>query len=141
MDYTTITKTQKECIEKLQKIVRPNEKEPKILRTYPNGVEEELYSDKKLKEFWINLNKDYTKEWVRAFEQALLGFEIGIPWYKEYRKWEGPCPFCRIDPDMIDFCLAQRKIQMVDKWKSLAWSTLWSSLGGVIASYLFKLLG
>ena len=140
MDYTTITKTQKERIEKLQKIARPCKSESKIHRTYPDGREEEIYSNKKLNEFWINLNENYTKEWVMTFEQILNGFEMGIPWYEKEEKHVGPCPFCRIDPDMIDFCLAQRKIQIADKWKSLIWNTLWSSFGGVIASYLFKLL-
>lgn len=136
MDYTIITKTQVRCIEKLQKIARPSENEPKILTTYPNGKQEVSCSIQGLNDFWNELINNYTKEWVMTFEQVLYGFKIGVPWYKKDEIHTGLCPFCRINPDMIDFCLSQRKIQIIDKWKNL----VWSSFGGVIASGLFKLL-
>lgn len=140
MDYTTITKAQLKEIKKLKDILRKKKETPVITATLPNGTQYITYVTNDVNNFWENLVKNYGEGWVRVFNQTLVGFEMAIPWYKEYQTWKSSCPFCRIDPDIIDFCLAQRKIQIVDKRKSLAWSTLWSSLGGVIASYLFKLL-
>lgn len=138
MDYTTITKDQLKEIEKLKYILREKKERPAISTTLPNGVSYVTYTTDDIDNFWRGLVKNYSEDWVRLFNQTLLGFGMAIPWYKKYQTWKNLCPFCRIDPDMIDFCLSQRVVQTKNGYKTLAWSTFWSSIGGVIASLLFK---
>lgn len=140
MDYTTITKAQLKEIKKLKDILRKREKTPVITTTLPNGTQYVTYITKDVNVFWDDLIKIYGEEWVRVFNQTLLGFGMAIPWYKKYQTWQGVCPFCRIDPDMIDFCLSQRTTQRKDKRNVIIVSTIASSFGGFVISKLLEFL-
>lgn len=140
MDYTTITKEQLKEIKKLKDILREKKKRPVITTTLPNGTQYITYITKDVNNFWEELIKKYGEEWVRTFNQTLVGFEMAIPWYKKHQTWQGACPFCRIDPDMIDFCLIQRDAQIKDKRRVIIVSTIASSLGGYIISEIAKFL-
>lgn len=140
MDYTTITKNQLKEIKKLKDILREKKKLPVITTTLPNGTQYVTYITKDVNIFWEDLIKIYGEEWVRVFNQTLVGFGMAIPWYKKHKAWQGACPFCRIDPDMIDFCLIQRAAQIKDKRRVIIVSTVASSLGGCIISELVKFL-
>lgn len=138
MDYTTITREQEKYIKKLRSFLLNSNDCPIIVTTYPDGTKSKTYLTDDINVFWTNLYETHTEEWVMIFNQILDRFKMAIPWYEKRNENHNVCPFCRIDGDMIDFCLSQRKVQIKDKWKSLVWSTLWSSIGGVIASLLFK---
>ena len=113
---------------------------PVIQITKPDGEKYDIVCIPKYDELWENLDKDFSFKEKKAFIGKILGFQIGLPWYKDsrYEKigWNNSCPFSKIELSMIDFVLEQRRCQINNNKRSL----IVSDIIGFFASGMLELI-
>nr|DAP25151.1 MAG TPA: hypothetical protein [Caudoviricetes sp.] len=139
MDYTTLTKKEVKKLQELSEALQ-DRIAPVVHITKPDGEKYDIVYPKKYCGFWEDLDKDFSFKEKKSFVGKILGFQIGLPWYKDsrYEKigWNNPCPFSKIEPSMIDFVLEQRRCQIDNNKRNL----IVSGIIGFFASGLLELI-
>lgn len=142
MDYTTLTKKEVFKLKELSNLLHGNF--PVVTVKKPNGEQyDEIWSNS-FAVWWEELDNYFTEEEKAHFVKNIMGFQIGLPWYRDSkigdREWKMDVPFSRIEPDMIDFCLEQRERQIKNNNKGQIQGAIWGAFFSLVFPVLFKLL-
>lgn len=136
MDYTVLSKEEVKCLERLIGCFE------NYLKGTKSKMSEGVFCvyNNTLEDYWKDLRKNHNEKWMSDFKEKLIGF--GFTSSSNDCKWSiylSPTEklyFNKNSIEKIKFAIAQRKIQILEKWKNFGLNIL----GGVLASIGFEVI-